>query len=129
MIYSRSTSNIYYFSYRKLALKYHPDNDKSPGADKKFDEIGESYDVLSSGELQIEFRMYSFSFVAITAATKARYDKFGEEGLKGGVPTADQDFIEGYTFHGNSKKVFSDFFGGDNPFSGKITFRECMLCA
>jgi len=29
------------------------------------------------------------------------------------------EWIEGYVFHGNSDKVFRDFFGGDNPFSGK----------
>ena len=49
---------------------------------------------------------------------KARYDKFGEEGLKGGVPTADQDYLEGYTFHGDANRVFKEFFGGDNPFAG-----------
>lgn len=52
------------------------------------------------------------------AERKARYDKFGEEGLKGGVPTADQNFLEGYVFHGDAKKIFKDFFGGENPFSG-----------
>lgn len=55
-----------------------------------------------------------------SAELKARYDKFGEEGLKGGVPTADGDFIEGYTFHGNAEQVFRDFFGGNNPFAGNI---------
>ena len=51
---------------------------------------------------------------------KARYDKFGEKGLKGGVPTANQDFLEGYTFHGDAKRVFNEFFGGDNPFAGIV---------
>ena len=54
----------------------------------------------------------------LLAERKARYDKFGEEGLKGGVPTADNEFLEGYSFHGDAKRVFRDFFGGDNPFSG-----------
>lgn len=49
---------------------------------------------------------------------KARYDKFGEEGLKGGIPTAEKDFLEGYTFHGDARRVFKEFFGGDNPFTG-----------
>ena len=28
-----------------------------------------------------------------------------------------------YTFHGDPNKVFRDFFGGDNPFSGKFGYR------
>lgn len=59
--------------------------------------------------------------VTPTAERKARYDKFGDEGLKGGVPTADGEFLEGYVFHGDAKRVFKDFFGGSNPFAGIFT--------
>ncbi|XP_053500893.1 dnaJ homolog subfamily B member 13 isoform X2 [Ictalurus furcatus] len=51
---------------------------------------------------------------------KATYDKFGEEGLKGGIPpesAASGAWSSGYTYHGNPEKTFRQFFGGDNPFA------------
>lgn len=58
----------------------------------------------------------------MTARKKATYDKFGVEGLKGGIPP---EFGSGgawsskYVYHGNPDKTFRQFFGGDNPFAGK----------
>ncbi|XP_069496235.1 dnaJ homolog subfamily B member 13 [Ambystoma mexicanum] len=89
-------------AYRKLALKYHPFKNKEPGAPQRFKNIAEAYDVLSDPR------------------KKATYDKFGEEGLKGGIPPdfgGDGAWITGYVFHGNAEKIFQEFFGGDNPFA------------
>lgn len=89
-------------AYRKLALQHHPE--KNPGdqvAAEKFLQIAEAYDVLSD------------------AQRRAIYDMFGEEGLKGGVPVGADDanaWTSGYTFHGDTDRVFREFFGGDNPF-------------
>ena len=60
--------------------------------------------------------------VSTPVRKKATYDKFGEEGLKGGVP---QEFggngawSSPYVFHENPAKTFRFFFGGDNPFAGR----------
>lgn len=54
-------------AYRKAAIKYHPD--KNPGdkqAEEKFKEAAEAYDVLSNPD------------------KRARYDRFGSEGMNGG---------------------------------------------
>ncbi|XP_031128613.1 chaperone protein dnaJ A7A, chloroplastic-like [Ipomoea triloba] len=52
-------------SYRKLARSYHPDVNKEPGAEQKFKEISNAYEVLSDDE------------------KRSIYDRYGEAGLKG----------------------------------------------
>ena len=89
--------------YRKMALKYHPDKNKSYGAEEKFKEIAEAYDVLSDPK------------------KREIYDQSGEEGLKGGAygpgpssTTSGQNFT--YTFGSDPHETFRMFFGEENPF-------------
>ncbi|CAH8500481.1 unnamed protein product [Dicrocoelium dendriticum] len=87
-------------AYRKMALKYHPDKNKSPTAEEKFKEVAEAYEVLSDPK------------------KREVYDKFGEEGLKSGASTSEgggPGFT--YTFHGDPRETFRMFFGTDDPFS------------
>ncbi|XP_043940483.1 dnaJ homolog subfamily B member 1 [Protopterus annectens] len=84
-------------AYRKQALKYHPDKNKSPGAEEKFKEIAEAYDVLSDQK------------------KRDIYDKYGEEGLKNGTGGSDGSSFS-YTFHGDPHAMFAEFFGNRNPF-------------
>ena len=76
-------------AYRKLAMQYHPD--RNPGdkeAEEKFKEAAEAYEILSSDE------------------KKAKYDKFGHNGFRGG-----QDF-QGFNNVNDIFSHFSDIFGG-----------------
>lgn len=87
-------------AYRKLALKYHPDKNKTAGAEERFKEVAEAYEVLSDKK------------------KKEIYDSHGEEGLKGGLggnPGAGGQSYS-YTFHGDPRATFAQFFGSASPF-------------
>ncbi|XP_051781726.1 dnaJ homolog subfamily B member 13 [Erpetoichthys calabaricus] len=93
-------------AYRRLSLKFHPQKNQEPGSLERFNQLAEAYEILSDPK------------------KKATYDKFGEEGLKGGIPPeygGSGAWTSGYVYHGNAEKVFHDFFGGDNPFADFYT--------
>ncbi|NXA44987.1 DNJB9 protein, partial [Nothocercus julius] len=45
-------------AFHKLAMKYHPDKNKSPGAEAKFREIAEAYETLSDENKRREYDQY-----------------------------------------------------------------------
>ncbi len=100
-------------TYRKLALKYHPDRNKSPGAEEKFKEISEAYAVLSDDE------------------KRKKYDTYGHVGSEDVFRGSEANFEEIFRdmgFGGFAKTIFEQMFGGGrgaggfegstNPFSG-----------
>jgi len=92
-------------AYRKMALKFHPDKNKTPGSEERFKDVAEAYEVLSDKK------------------KKEVYDRYGEEGLKGnaggGGGGSNPNFT--YTFHGDPRATFAQFFGSNNPFESFFT--------
>ncbi|HEU4759350.1 MAG TPA: DnaJ domain-containing protein, partial [Dehalococcoidia bacterium] len=77
-------------AFRRLAMQFHPDRNKESGAEAKFKEIGEAYEVLADPD------------------KRSAYDRFGHAGLQG------MDFgrpFEGFDF-GGFGDIFDAFFGG-----------------
>ncbi|MFQ5969266.1 MAG: molecular chaperone DnaJ [Nitrososphaerales archaeon] len=86
-------------AYRKLALKYHPDRNKSSDAEEKFKKISEAYAVLSDDE------------------KRQIYDRYGREGITGRYTA--EDLFSGAEF--NFEEIFKDL-GFD--FAGSGGFRN-----
>src|SRR3990172_10570933 len=71
-------------AYRTKARKHHPDVDKSAGAEERFKEINEAYQVLSDPQ------------------KKAAYDQFGHAAFQGGVAGGAPGGYSTYSYGGGS---------------------------
>lgn len=92
-------------SYRKLALEWHPDRNKTPESSAKFKEVTEAFEVLGNAE------------------KKAAYDRFGHAAFEqGGFP--------GGGSHGGGTRTYQQGpftytysnYGGENPFGEGESF-------
>ncbi len=83
-------------AYRKLAMQYHPDRNKSPEAEEKFKEISEAYAVLSDDQ------------------KRQQYDTLGHQGFD--QQYTQEDIFRGADFDtifgGGFNDIFRMFFGG-----------------
>jgi DnaJ-class molecular chaperone len=89
-------------AYRKMALQWHPDRNKSAEAETKFKEINEAYQVLSDDK------------------KKQAYDQFGHDATSGFAGFAGgQQYQQGpftYTYSSGGGNPFGDMGGFSDPF-------------
>ena len=78
-------------AFRKLAQQWHPDVNRDPGADERFKEINEAYQILSDPQ------------------RRQSYDMFGAAGVNGGAGGFDPGAQAGF---GAFSDLFDAFFGG-----------------
>lgn len=78
-------------SYRKLALKYHPDRNKEEGAAEKFAQINEAYAVLSDTEKRAHYDRFGS---APSGGMGGMGDPFGGMGGMGGAGFDPMDLFE-----------------------------------
>ncbi len=81
-------------AFRRLAMQYHPDRNAEAGAEARFKEVNEAYEVLSDPE------------------RRAMYDRFGHAATQGGENPFARGF-DGFGF-GGLGDIFDAFFGGAN---------------
>src|SRR3954468_18892505 len=74
-------------AYRKLARQYHPDVNKDPGAEEKFKEISEAYDVLSDPESRRRYDAFGPDFRQVPEGMDAETWRRARAGAAAGAGT------------------------------------------
>ena len=89
-------------AYRRMALQFHPDRNKSPEAEEKFKEISEAYAVLSDDDKRKQYDTYG---------REAVYQKYGEENIYRGADFQDIFRDMGFGYGGGFEDILGAFFG------------------
>jgi curved DNA-binding protein len=102
-------------AYRKLARKYHPDVNPDAGAEEKFKEVAEAYQVLKNEQTRADFD---------------ELRKYGSQGQRGFQPppgwkgSADSGHQNDGQFSGDFSDFFNSIFGNQGRADGQQGFRQ-----
>lgn len=108
-------------SFRRLAKQYHPDTNKEQGAEARFIEINEAYEVLSDQQKRSAYDRYGHAGVGAGAAGAAGFDFGGFNNLNDIFET----FFAGST--GGTQRRSTTQRGADLRYELTITFEEAVF--
>jgi len=96
-------------SYRKLAMQYHPDKNKSPDAEERFKEISEAYAILSDQNKRQQYDQFGHAGIDM---------RYSQEDIFRGVDF--EDILRGFGGGGRGRggTIFDIFFGGEGRQEG-----------
>lgn len=131
-------------AYRKLALEWHPDKNKTSEAEGKFKQINQAYEVLSNPQKRQQYDQFGPAAFSPGGGFPGGFGAGGPQAQthrsgpftytyttsRGGTPYGDFDFSDPF-------EIFEQFFGGASPFGGSrqppkphyslsISFEEAM---
>jgi curved DNA-binding protein len=142
-------------AYRKLARTYHPDVNKDPGAEDRFKEVSEAYDVLSDLETRRRYDAFGHDFRQVPEGidpetwARARAARAAGAGAAAGPrrgqrrpppgPAGDQEVwvttdgedidiedLFGDLFGGRGRQRWGPISGADQEFELEITLEEAI---
>jgi curved DNA-binding protein len=96
-------------AYRRLARQYHPDINRDEGAEDRFKQIGEAYEVLSDSD------------------KRAKYDRYGKAWKSAQTTGAPPPGFEGFQFDFGGRSGSPDGAGFDFGSSGFSSFFEMLF--
>ncbi|XP_021948301.1 dnaJ homolog subfamily B member 14 isoform X2 [Folsomia candida] len=93
-------------AYRKLALQFHPDKNKAPGATEAFKGIGNAFAILSDAEKRKQYDLYGGEGTSQSPSTSHRHSSANQY---------EYGYSRGFESDMTAEELFNMFFGGGFP--------------